>query len=66
MKNGETRTLKSGIEIIRDEDDYGYKRYTAIDPTGYIGRTRICENSNYNTVLGGIREYTQNNNLVTK
>lgn len=61
MKYGEIRKFKSGIEILRDIDSYGEKRYTAIDPKGYLGRTRICEDENYHNVLRGIKEYFENN-----
>lgn len=66
MKNGKTRKLKSGIEIIKDIDEQGNKRYTAIDPIGYIGRTRIAECDSYYDVLRCIREYVKNNGAYKK
>jgi hypothetical protein len=61
MKTGETRVLKSGIQIIKDKDSYGESRYTAVDPRGYLGRTRIAESFDYRDVLQSIREYIKNN-----
>lgn len=61
MKNGETRKFKSGIEIYRDKDAQGQRRYTAIDPKGYLGRMKICDHWDYLDVLRDIREYIKNN-----
>ena len=55
------RTLKSGIEIVTDKDDYGQTRHTAVDPKGYIGRTQICTSWDYRAVLSGVRNYLKNN-----
>lgn len=62
MKTGLIKTLKNGIEIIRDSDENEYVRYTAVDPNGYIGRTRIATTDNYNQCLACIRDYVKNNN----